>query len=51
MFIIYGVLFLLGFYLFGLAFTVSVLPGLVFVAGILCISLALALPIHFSRKA
>lgn len=51
MFILYGVLFLLGFYLFGLAFTVSVAPGLIFIAGILSISLALALPIHFHRKA
>lgn len=50
MIILYGALFLLGFYLFGLAFTVPFAPGLVFVAGILCVSLALAVPVHFHRK-
>jgi len=44
MFIVYMVLFLLGFYLFGLAFTVE--SGLVFVAGLLSVSLAVALLLH-----
>ena len=50
MFIVYGVLFLLGIYLFGLAFSLEAWQGLVFFGGILSVSLALALPMHFSGK-
>ncbi|MFE1645992.1 hypothetical protein [Microbacterium sp. P01] len=50
MFIVYLVLFLGGMYLFGLSFTLESWQGLVFVAGILAVSLAVALPFHFQRK-
>lgn len=50
MFIVALVLFLGGMYLFGLAFSLEAFQGLVFTAGILCVSLAMALPIH-SRTA
>lgn len=49
MFILYAVLFLGGFYLFGLAFAVDSWQSVIFTAGILLVSLAVALPIHFSR--
>lgn len=49
MFILYGVLFIAGLYLFGLAFNVAEFNALIFAAGILCISLAMALPFHFTR--
>lgn len=50
MFILYGILFLLGLYLFGVAFNVPEWGGVIFTAGILSISLAVALPMHFARK-
>ncbi|MCR2811862.1 hypothetical protein NQ166_07575 [Microbacterium sp. zg.Y1090] len=47
MFIVYSILFLLGFYLFGLAFLLdSGLSPLVFVGGVLAVSAALALVVH-----
>ncbi|MBD7957819.1 hypothetical protein H9651_09240 [Microbacterium sp. Sa4CUA7] len=47
MFILFAVLFLLGFYLFGLAFAVdSGLSAFIFASGIISISLALALMVH-----
>ena len=49
MFIVYGVLFLLGMFLFGLTFSLTAWQGLVFFAGILVISLALALPFHLGH--
>ncbi|GAA3656705.1 hypothetical protein [Microbacterium marinilacus] len=49
MFIISLVLFLGGFGLFALAFNIEILQGVVFTAGILAISLAMALPMHFSK--
>ncbi|GAA1466633.1 hypothetical protein [Microbacterium thalassium] len=49
MFILYAVLFIAGLYLFGLAFNLAEYNALVFFAGILCISLAMALPFHFTR--
>lgn len=50
MIFVYGLLFLLGLFLFVLAFTLTAFQAFVFAAGILAISLALALPIHFSRR-
>ncbi|WP_345751275.1 hypothetical protein [Microbacterium rhizophilus] len=49
MFIISLLLFLGGFALFGLAFNIDVLQGLVFAAGIIAVCLAMALPMHFSK--
>lgn len=46
MFIVYVVLFLGGFYLFGLAFTLTSMQGLVFVLGLLAVSAAFALCLH-----
>ncbi|MCR2800863.1 hypothetical protein QNO21_05985 [Microbacterium sp. zg-Y818] len=50
MFILYAlyvVLFLLGFYLFGLSFAIDSDPsGFIFAAGIIAVSLALALMVH-----
>ncbi|SBS75161.1 hypothetical protein [uncultured Microbacterium sp.] len=52
MFIVYLVLFLLGFYLFGLAFAIDSDPsGYIFVAGILSVSLAVALLFHLPSAA
>jgi hypothetical protein len=51
MFIVYMVLFLGGFYLFGLAFNVEAFQGLIFTAGILAVSLALGLMTWSNRKA
>jgi hypothetical protein len=49
LFFAYAVLFLGGMYLVGSAFASPVLPALVFVAGVLCISAALALPMVAQR--
>ncbi|MCR2792690.1 hypothetical protein NQ156_06375 [Microbacterium sp. zg.Y625] len=45
---LYAVLFLLGFYLFGLSFAIDTTPvsGFVFAAGVIAVSLALALMVH-----
>ncbi|MEL5992269.1 hypothetical protein ACOKGD_12635 [Microbacterium phosphatis] len=47
MFIISLILFLGGFALFGLAFNIEMLQGVVFAAGIIAVCLAMALPMHF----
>lgn len=47
MFVIALILFLGGMYLMGLSFSLPMLQALVFVAGLLAISLAIALPMHF----
>ena len=41
--------FVLGVWLFGLAFTVTVWQGPIFVAGILAVSAAIAIPAHVLR--
>jgi len=46
MFVVYMLMFLAGFYLFGLAFTITSMQGLVFVLGLLLVSGALALCLH-----
>ncbi|MDH6236967.1 hypothetical protein [Cryobacterium sp. CG_9.6] len=43
-------IFVLGMFLFGLAFTVTVFQGAIFIAGILAIALSLAIPFHFLRN-
>ena len=50
LYILYLLLFLGGFYLFGAAFTVDAWQGLIFTGGILAVSLALALCLHTSRR-
>ncbi|MCS4277789.1 MULTISPECIES: hypothetical protein [Mycetocola] len=49
-FVIALVLFLGGIYLFGLAFHLEELHAVVFFAGILAISLSLAIPFHMLRR-
>ncbi len=51
MIVVFMVLFLLGFYLFGLAFTAAAWQGLIFIAGLLSVSLALALIVHGPDRA
>ncbi len=50
MFILYIVLFLGGLYLFGTAFSVTEWQGLIFFAGIISISLGLALAFRQNRE-
>ena len=49
MFIISLILFIGGLFLFGVAFMVSSLNGLVFVCGILAVCLAMAIPMFRSQ--
>lgn len=48
-FLVAMVVFILGMWLFGLAFAVSAGQFLIFFAGILCISAAVAIPMHVLR--
>jgi hypothetical protein len=50
LFVLYLVLFLAGFFLFGAAFTATGFQGLIFTAGILAVSLAVALLFHTQRR-
>jgi hypothetical protein len=50
LFALYVVLFLVGFYLFGMAFTAEAWQGLIFTAGILSVSLAVGLLFHTQRR-
>ncbi|MBA8815746.1 membrane-bound ClpP family serine protease [Microbacterium halimionae] len=50
MFIISLLLFLLGMFAFGISFSIPGLEALIFISGILLISLAMALPIHLRAK-
>lgn len=43
-------LFLLGMFAFGIAFAVPGFQAIIFIGGILLISLAMALPIHLKAK-
>lgn len=47
MFIVSFILLVLGIFCFGIAFDVPNIPALVFVLGILLVSAALAIPVHF----
>ena len=49
-FVISLVLFVAGFYVMGSAFYVPGVEGLVFIAGILCTSLGLAIPVHVLKR-
>jgi hypothetical protein len=48
-FVIALAIFLFGFWLFGLAFTVTVFQLPIFLAGIIAVSLAVAVPVHILR--
>jgi hypothetical protein len=48
-FFVAAAIFLLGFWLFGLAFTVTVFQLPIFLGGILCVSLAYAIPVSILR--
>ena len=48
-FIVAFAIFAFGFWLFGLAFSVTALMGPIFIAGILCVSIAMAIPFHLLR--
>jgi hypothetical protein len=50
LFALYLVLFLAGFWLFGAAFTAESFQGLIFTAGLLSVSLAVALLFHTQRR-
>lgn len=49
MYIVSLLLFLLGMFAFGISFSLEGFQAIVFVSGILLISLAMALPIHVRR--
>lgn len=49
-FIVAFAIFVLGFWLFGLAFSVTALMGPIFIGGILCVALAMAIPFHLLRN-
>lgn len=50
MFPIALILFVGGIFLIGISFSIVPVQALVFVLGILCVSAALALPVHFRRR-
>jgi hypothetical protein len=50
MFIVALLMFLLGMFAFGISFSVTGFEAIVFVAGILLVSAAMALPIHLRAK-
>lgn len=50
LFVVSLLLFLLGMFAFGISFSLTAFQGVVFVAGILLVSLAMALPIHLKAK-
>lgn len=51
MYLIALILFVGGMFLIGFSFSVAYLEALLFVLGILCVAAALAIPVHFSRRA
>lgn len=50
MFIIALVLFVGGIFLIGISFSVIGIQALLFIAGLLCVSAALALPVHLGNR-
>lgn len=48
-FVLYALLLLGGMYLVGASFASPILPGLIFIAGVLCITAAVAVPIAIQR--
>ncbi len=49
-FVVAFAIFVFGFWLFGLAFTVTSLMAPIFIGGILCVSVAVAIPFHMLRN-
>ncbi|WP_127818709.1 hypothetical protein [Microbacterium sp. CPCC 204701] len=49
LFVLYGILLIGGMWLVGISFASPILPGLVFIAGVLCIAAAVAVPITAQR--
>ncbi len=49
-FVLSFALFILGFYLFGLAFTLTSFQGLIFFAGIVAVCLSFGIPAHALAK-
>ena len=45
LFVLYGILLMGGMWLIGFSFSVPLLPGVVFVAGIRCVTAAVAVPV------
>ncbi|MHC2997708.1 hypothetical protein [Microbacterium sp. HJ5] len=50
LFALYAILLLGGMYLVGVSFASPTLPGLIFIAGVLCISAAVAVPVTIQRR-
>jgi hypothetical protein len=50
MYVIALILFLGGVFLVGISFSLAPIQALVFILGILCVSAALALPVHLSNR-
>ncbi|MGL4257104.1 hypothetical protein [Microbacterium sp.] len=50
LFALYAILLLGGMYLVGASFASPVLPGLIFIAGVLCISAAVAVPVMTQHR-
>ncbi|MBG6214096.1 MAG: hypothetical protein LH475_06935 [Cryobacterium sp.] len=48
-FIVAFAIFVFGFWLFGLAFSATSLMAPIFIGGILCVSVAMAIPFHLVR--
>ena len=49
LFVLYGILLIGGMWLVGISFASPILPGLVFIGGVLCIAAAVAVPIAAQR--
>jgi hypothetical protein len=49
-FVVAFAIFVFGFWLFGLAFSVTSLMAPIFIGGILCVSFGMAVPFHLLRN-
>ena len=49
-FVVAFAIFAFGFWLFGLAFSVTSLMAPIFIAGILCVAISMAIPFHLLRN-
>lgn len=50
LFVLYAILLVGGMYLVGVSFASPILPGLIFIAGVLCISAAVAVPVLTQQR-
>lgn len=48
-FVVAFAIFVFGFWLFGLAFSVTSLMAPIFIGGIVCVSISMAIPFHLLR--